>query len=75
MSPKGSFASAGPSEQFAFGGGSAIISLAFTFNDSTDLGTFAKRLDLNSDFSPIMNLLRQSLRIAAMRTLDGRDDK
>jgi hypothetical protein len=34
MSPKGSFASAGPSEQFAFGGGSAIISLAFTFNDS-----------------------------------------
>jgi hypothetical protein len=52
-----------------------FISLAFTFNDSTDLGTFAKRLDLNSDFSPIMSLLRQSLMIAAMRTLDGRDDK
>ncbi|MET4297060.1 hypothetical protein ABIB06_007653 [Bradyrhizobium sp. LB8.2] len=50
-----------------------FISLAYTFNQDTDLAAFAKRVDLKSGLE--LNLFRQVLMIAAMRTLDGRDDK
>ncbi|MBR0710147.1 hypothetical protein [Bradyrhizobium liaoningense] len=51
-----------------------FISLAYTFNQDADLAAFAKRVDLNSDLS-LTSIFRQTLMIAAMRTLDGRDDK
>lgn len=53
-----------------------FISLAYTFNQDTDLAAFAKRIDLKSDLvRSTVNLFRQRLMLAAMRTLDGRDDK
>lgn len=52
-----------------------FISLAYTFNQDTDLAAFARRIDLKSELSPFVNSFRQVLMIAAMRTLDGRDDK
>jgi len=50
-----------------------FISLAFTFNQDTDLAAFAKRVDLKSELSA--NVLRKFLMIAALRTLDRLDDK
>lgn len=51
-----------------------FISLAYTFNQVTDLAAFAKRVDLKSELAIAVNLFRQNLMIAAMRTLDGLDD-
>ena len=51
-----------------------FISLAYTFNQDTDLAAFAKRVDLKLELSPFVNSFRQVLMIAAMRTLDGRND-
>lgn len=52
-----------------------FISLAYTFNQDSDLVVFAKRIGLKLELSPFVNSFRQVLMIAAMRTLDGRDDK
>ncbi len=52
-----------------------FISLAYTFNQDADLAAFAKRVGLKFEFLPFVNSFRQVLMIAAMRTLDGRDDK
>lgn len=51
-----------------------LISLAYIFNRDADLAMFAKWVDLKSELS-LTNHFRQVLMIAAMRTLDGRDDK
>ncbi|WP_454652297.1 hypothetical protein [Bradyrhizobium liaoningense] len=61
-------------EQMRSAEAAQFISLAYTFNQDTDLAAFANRVDLNSDLS-LTNIFRQTLMIAAMRTLDGRDDK
>ena len=52
-----------------------FVSLAYTFNQDADLAAFAKRADLKFPLSPYVNTFRQVLMIAAIRTLDGRDDK
>ncbi|MET4331354.1 hypothetical protein ABIB80_007214 [Bradyrhizobium sp. i1.15.2] len=52
-----------------------FISLAYSFNQVADLAVFAKRVDLKSELAVPLNLFRQTLMIAAMRTLDGLDDK
>ena len=52
-----------------------FISLAYTFNQDADIGEFAKLLSLKSELSATsVNLFRQLLMLAAMRTLDGRTD-
>jgi hypothetical protein len=49
-----------------------FVSLAYTFNRDADLGAFAKRIGLKSALSATgINLYRQVLMIAAIRTLDG----
>ncbi|MET4493104.1 hypothetical protein [Bradyrhizobium sp. LA7.1] len=52
-----------------------FISLALTFNENSDSPEFAKRIGMKSELSAIsLNIFRQVLMIAALRTLDGGTD-
>jgi hypothetical protein len=52
-----------------------FISLALTFNENSDSPEFAKRIGMKMEFSAIgLNVFRQVLMIAALRTLDGGTD-
>ncbi len=49
-----------------------FISLALTFNENSDSPEFAKRIGMKFELSAItLNVFRQILMIAALRTLDG----
>lgn len=52
-----------------------FIGLALTFNENSDTPEFAKRIGMKLELSAIsLNIFRQMLMIAALRTLDGGTD-